>query len=118
MTTNNLREEFNLTAIQAVRRLNAAALESALARGDDPNETDQYGMTALHHAAAKGERPCIRLLVASGKCDYLLRDNKGRYAFELAIQWGRDFAVARLLMKKQAMQAHERGVPTFVLRDS
>ena len=50
--------------------------------------------------------------------DYLLRDNRGRYAFELAIEWAHDYAVARLLAKKQAQQAATRGVPAFVPRKS
>lgn len=70
-------------------------------------------MTPLHHAAALGARPCIRLLVNSGKCDYLLQDNLGRYASDLAIEWARDYAVARLLTKHQVRQAYEQGVPAW-----
>lgn len=73
-------------------------------------------MTLLHHAAARGARPGIRLLVGSGKCDYPLTDNQGRYAFELAIEWARDYAVGTLLSKHQVRQAHERGVPAYVPR--
>ncbi|MNH42075.1 hypothetical protein D3C79_1036940 [compost metagenome] len=64
-------------------------------------------MTALHYAAATGFRPCIRLLVNSGKCDYLIQDNKGRLASELAYEWGRDNAVGLLLQKKEVRQAYE-----------
>ena len=94
----------------------ADSLRDALATSGDINAQDDHGMTALHHAAARGVRPCIRLLVASGKCDYLIRDNQGRYAYELAVEWGRDYAVARLLMQKQARQAAAQGVPAFVPR--
>lgn len=101
----------------AVQQLSAARLAMVLAEPHvDINQKDNDGMTVLHHAAAKGARPCIRLLVASGKCDYLVRDNQGRYPFELAIEWARDYAVARLLMKKQVQQAHRQGVPAYVPR--
>jgi ankyrin repeat protein len=85
----------------------------ALEERIDVNVQDDEGMTGLHHAAAHGARPCIRLLVNSGKCDYLIKDKYGRYASELAIEWGRDYAVARLLTKKQVQQAHRQGVPAF-----
>jgi ankyrin repeat protein len=99
----------------AVERLSAEQLSHWLEEpGANVNVRDEQGMTPLHHAAARGARPCIRLLVASGQCDYLIRDNQGRYAFQLAIEWARDYAVGRLLSKKQAQQAHERGVPAFV----
>ena len=100
----------------AVRGRSAEWVAEALANGGDANEQDKNGMTPLHHAAALGARPCIRVLVASGQCDYLLRDRYGRYAYELAIEHARDFAVARLLMKKQRQQAHARGVPAYVTR--
>lgn len=101
-------------AITCVRQGDEIALEAALARGADPNKGDANGMNALHHAAALDARPCIRVLIASGKCDYLRRDDFGRYASELAIEWGRDYAVARLLSKKQAQQAHRQGVAAYV----
>lgn len=98
----------------AVKRLSAEGLARWLAQPDvNVNVRDGQGMTPLHHAAARGARPCIRLLVASGKCDYLIRDNQGRYAFELAIEWARDYAVGRLLTMKQAQQAAARGVPAY-----
>ena len=105
-----------LPLIEWAKMGDADSLRAALAAGAAVNAQDDHGMTALHHAAAKGVRPCIRLLVATGQCDYLLRDNKGRYAFELAIEWARDYGVARLLMKKQAQQAHAQGVPAYVPR--
>ncbi|KWT91734.1 MULTISPECIES: ankyrin repeat domain-containing protein [unclassified Variovorax] len=105
-----------LPLIEYAKVGDANSLRAALAAGAAVNAQDDRGMTALHHAAARGERPCIRLLIGTGQCDHLLRDNKGRYAFELAIQWARDYGVARLLMKKQAQQAHAQGVPAYVQR--
>ena len=102
--------------IQAVQQLSAAGVAALLKTGINVNFQDDEGMTALHHAAALGARPCIRLLVASGRCDYLLRDNQDRYAYQLARQWARDYAVGRLLAKKQAQQAATRGVAAYELR--
>jgi ankyrin repeat protein len=87
-----------------------------LAAGADVNRQDGRGMTALHHAAAHGAKLVVQLLVAQKDCDLLLRDLKGRYAFELAREWGRDEATAELLEKKQAKQAFERGVPAYIPR--
>ena len=108
------REAETSPMIEGVRAGDAAAVRDAIASGADVNAVDRRGMTALHHAAALDARPCIRVLVNSGRCDYLRRDELGRYASELAIEWGRDPAVARLLSKHQARQAHERGEPAFV----
>ncbi|NWE92845.1 ankyrin repeat domain-containing protein [Pseudomonas reactans] len=79
----------------------------------DVNEQDERGMTALHYAAALGARQCLRVLVNSGKCNYLLKDKRGRYASELAFSCGKDYAVGVLLSKKQAKQAHELGLPVW-----
>ncbi|MNR69330.1 hypothetical protein D3C85_1944980 [compost metagenome] len=49
----------------------------------------------------------------SGKCDYLIKDYKGRYASELAFEWAHDYAVGLLLSEKQIKQAYEQGVPTW-----
>lgn len=102
---------------------NGAAIIAAAKKGDfsrlneiinsgvdvDVNYQDSSGMTALHHAAMMNARPCIRVLVGSGKCDYLIRDNFKRYAVDLT----NDVAVERLFYKKQAVQAFERGVPVI-----
>ncbi|CAB5601564.1 Ankyrin repeats (3 copies) [Pseudomonas putida] len=76
----------------------------------DVNYQDFRGMTALHYAAALGARQCLRVLVNSGRCNYLLKDNLGRYASELAFSCAKDYAVGVLLSKKQVKQAHELGI--------
>lgn len=99
--------------IEAVRSKSTVLTECSLKDGTDVNFQDEEGMTPLHHAAALGARPCIRLLVNSGRCNYLLRDKLGRYASDLAIEWARDYAVGRLLTKHQVRQACEQGVPAW-----
>ena len=68
------------------------------------------GATALHYAAAYRARPTARALLKSGRCDFLIRDRKGRLAWELASN-ADDAAMTRLLLIKTASQARERGVP-------
>lgn len=97
--------------IEAVRTGAVSQVQHALAFGANPNWPDAEKMTALHHAAALGMRPCVRLLVKSGRCDYLLKDAYGRYASDLAIEWSTDHAVARLLGMKRRRQAFEAGRP-------
>lgn len=96
--------------IREVKAGKVSSVERSIQLGINVNAQDKFGMTALHYAAATGFRPCIRLLVNSGKCDYLLQDNKGRLASELAYEWGRDYAAGLLLQKKEARQAHEQTI--------
>lgn len=89
------------------------AVETSLQDGIDVNAQDDEGMTALHHAAAHGARACVLLLVQSGRCDFLLQDTRGRYASDLSQLWAKDFALARLLRKKQRHQADAQGVQAW-----
>jgi hypothetical protein len=93
--------------IQDVKRGYTLSIEFGIQSRINVNAQDKFGMTALHYAAATGFRPCIRLLVNSGLCNYLLKDNKGRLASELAYEWGKDYAVGLLLQKKEVRQAYE-----------
>ena len=68
------------------------------------------GQTALHIAAANKARAAIRALLASGRCDHLLRDAQGRFASELAYTVGNDPALCRLLGIKEAAQAKALGI--------
>jgi ankyrin repeat protein len=76
----------------------------------DINYQNESGMTILHYAAMSDNRPLIRYLVRLGKCDYLIKDNMGRYASELAFEIAQDYAVGILLAKKEAKQAREQGI--------
>lgn len=99
--------------IDFIQRGNLTHIRGFIKEGCDVNFCDEAGMSALHHAVAMGARPVIRLLVASGQCDYLIRDKMGRTASDIAIEWTRDYAVARLLSKHQARQAHASSVRPF-----
>ncbi|MES9822823.1 MAG: ankyrin repeat domain-containing protein [Candidatus Thiodiazotropha endolucinida] len=102
---------FDKRLINSVKAANASAVKHLVEKTDvDVNYQDKDGMTALHWAAAYKARPCLRILVNCGKCNYLLKDKKDRSASELAFEYGRDYAVGRLLMKKEAQQAVKDGV--------
>ena len=102
-----------LTLIRSLRQHEVSLVAELIALGVDVNVQDERGNTALHYAAALGARPSIRLLVNSGRCNYLLRNKRGRYAYQLALISARDPAVARLLIKKQLQQAVSEGVLHF-----
>ena len=102
---------FDKRLINSVKAANASAVKHLIEKTDvNVNYQDEDGMTALHWAAACSARPCLRILVNSAKCSYLLKDKNGRFASELAFEYGRDYAVGRLLMKKEAEQAVKDGV--------
>lgn len=88
----------------AVRRL--VGEEATPVNFQDP----RTGATALHYAAAYRARPAFRALLKSGKCDFLIRDKKGRLAWELASN-ADDPAMTRLLIAKTLKQATAQGIP-------
>jgi hypothetical protein len=67
-------------------------------------------LTRTDHAAAMGARACVRFLASHRDCDFLIRDSGGRTAAELAFEWSADRASAAFLARKQARQAHSRGL--------
>jgi hypothetical protein len=71
------------------------------------------GSTALHYAAAYSAKSWLVALINSGRCDYLIRDAKGRYPSEVADELGDDLRIAGILAKKEARQAHRTGVQAW-----
>lgn len=59
------------------------------------------GLTALHLAAGRNAAAVVRLLVGTGKCDYSIKDAKGRTAATVAVVVGRNPAVGRYLFDLQ-----------------
>lgn len=75
------------------------------------NEQDKNtGETALHIAAACRAHKVLKVLLETEKCDFLLRDKKGRLASEMAYLHGNDPAVARLLGIKERKQGDAQGI--------
>ena len=71
---------------------------------------EKTGETALHIAASSNARDVARVLIESGKCDYLLRDRRGYLPSDKAFLFGRNSALARLLAIKEEQQAAANGV--------
>lgn len=103
--------DLNEAFILAARRNSVVEMQRLLGEGADVNYKDDFGMTSLHHVASIGARTSLRFLLASGKCDFLVADNATRYPSDLAIEWSRDFAVARLLTRKRLVQATAENKP-------
>jgi hypothetical protein len=97
--------------LQLAEQGNAAAIQAFIEESFDVNYQDPLtGEAALHAAAGARARGVIRVLLAWGKCDFLLRDERGRLASELAYLFGRDPAAARLLGLKERRQAEASGI--------
>ena len=107
---------------QLMARLAATFLEAA-DEGDDELVTDFIsagfpldvtepgtGQTALHIVAACGARRAVMMLIQSRRVDFLIRDDEGRLASEMAGVFGDDPAMARLLRIKERKQAQAQGV--------
>jgi ankyrin repeat protein len=77
------------------------------------------GATALHYVAAYAARPALRELIKRERCNFLVRDNRGRLPSQLARQSGHDPAMARLLLIKEIRQAQAQGIdPASLYRRS
>jgi ankyrin repeat protein len=97
--------------LEAVERGNPETVKIFLDAGIDINyRHPRSGQTALHVAAAAQARHAVRVLLGTGKCDFLMRDRQGRLASELAYTHGGDPALARLLGNKERKQAEEQGI--------
>jgi len=110
---DNRAQVYGKRLVECVKSGDALAAKLLLDHGANINSQDEHKMTALHYAAAYDARPCIRLLTSFIECSYLLQDYKGRYASELAYEWGKDHAVGLLLQKKQVRQAYVQDVPAW-----
>lgn len=97
--------------MRAAARGNPGTIQVFVDAGMDVNVQDSAtGQTPLHVAAASQARDACRVLIASGHCDFLLRDKQGRLTSEMAYLYGRDPALARLLGIKERKQAAAQGI--------
>lgn len=72
-------------------------------------QDEETGNSALHFSALYGSHPLTEALIDCDRCDHLLRNNDGQYAYEQA-EWRRDFVMAERLMVNLCRQASERGI--------
>ncbi len=73
---------------QAVRKGDIATLEQCLDEGFDVNRKDQFGWTALHHAADCNQSQCMFLLLQHNAQPNLTTWDNGQTALFLAAQSG------------------------------
>lgn len=95
----------------AVERGDAITVLAYIRIGYDVNKKrERLGDTALHIAAARNAKDVLKVLIESRQCDFLIRDNRGRLASEMAYLFGDNPAAARLLGNKERQQAKVQGV--------
>jgi ankyrin repeat protein len=100
-----------LELVEAARECNAAKLQQLIDRKAPVDYMDPVDRaTALHYIAAYGARPALRVILKSGKGNFILRDGQGRMPSQLAREYGRDGAMARLLLIKEIREAQARGI--------
>jgi ankyrin repeat protein len=103
--------ELGLELLEAARECNAAKLQRLIDRNAPVDFMDPVDRaTALHYIAAYGARPALRVVLKSGKANFILRDGQGRMPSQLAREYGRDDAMARLLLIKEIREAQARGI--------
>jgi ankyrin repeat protein len=105
--------------VEAARECHAAKLQRLIDRNAPVNFIDPHDRaTALHYIAAYRARPALRVILKSGKCDFLIRDGQGRLPSQLAREFGHDDAMARLLLIKEIRQAQKGIDPASLYRRS
>jgi len=101
----------NYFLLGIARRGNPHKLEIFVEEGFPLNfQHHETGASVLHILAAGGARQALRVILKSDEIDFLLRDNQGRLASELAYLYGGDVAMARLLGITERKQAAAKGI--------
>ena len=108
------KEAFGIHLIEAVKGGYLEPIQNLIAAGVNVNFRDRLmGATALHYAAAYSFHAALVSLIRSGRCDYLIRDNRGLYPSEVAYEIADDPRVGAFLAKKEARQAHKTCVQAW-----
>jgi ankyrin repeat protein len=106
-----LRTEKGLALLAAAKKVDTAGIRYLVNHGAPVNFVDPvYHATALHYLAAYDARPALGVLLASEKCDFLIRDWEGRLPSEIAREYGRDREMAHELLIKEMRQAQAQGI--------
>jgi ankyrin repeat protein len=78
--SQNEKDQFCLRAAEG----KVSGVQEMLDKGIDPNTRDQFGTTALEHAAEAGHTEVVKLLLGKG-ADANLKDMRGNSALMLAV---------------------------------
>lgn len=73
----------------------------------DVNSVDEYGMTPMGYAAARGRESIVRLLLESGRTKVNLKDAHGNSPLALAAREGHEPVVRLLLDRTKSTSMHK-----------
>ena len=105
------RPEQGLALLAAAKRGDTARVETLVRDGAPVNFIDPvHHATALHYLAAYDARRALHILMSTEKCDFLVRDWKGRLPSEIAREYGRDREMARHLLTEEMRQARRQSI--------
>jgi hypothetical protein len=105
------RPEQGLALLVAAKRGDTARVETLVRDGAPVNFIDPvHHATALHYLAAYDARRALQVVMTSEKCDFLVRDWKGRLPSQIAREYGRDREMARRLLVEEMSQARRQGI--------
>eukprot|EP00960_Hanusia_phi_P026548 746313-Hanusia_phi.AAC.3 len=83
--------------IEAARSGTSAEVEEAIHLGADISGADEHGMTALHHASARGNLPIVSILIKYG-AELDVQDATGMVALHAAVMHDRVQVAVRLML--------------------
>lgn len=108
------RESYGKVLVWSVKKGTLHAVRNLIDAGVNVNYRDKLmGATALHYAAAYSFHSALVSLIRCGRCDYLIRDNRGMYPSEVAYEIADDPRAGAILAKKEARQSHKTGVQAW-----
>jgi ankyrin repeat protein len=108
---DQLHNHLGLALLKAAKKGDAVIIQLLLDIGAPVNFVDPIDhVTALHYVAAYDAHRALKVLLKSGKCDFLVRGWAGRLPSEIAREYGRDREMARRLLVEEMRQAREQGI--------
>jgi ankyrin repeat protein len=120
LVTDDQHARLSFALLDAAKIGDEQQIHYLLCHGASADSVDPVtGATALHYAAAYAARPALRAVIKHERCNFLIRDNRGRLPSQLARASGHDRAMARLLLIKEIKQAQAQGIdPSSLYRRS
>lgn len=92
--------------IEAVRTGNVEAVKRMIADGyrDFDHPEPDTGLSAVHYAAARNAVAILKLMIATGPCDFTRKDRQGRTPATLAVEVADNPVLGRYLYDRQYRQ--------------